>query len=225
MRLEVNDMAMVVDQPFQILLELVQEHKLDPWDIDIEKLAEVFILRLREMKEFDLRISGRTLLSASMLLRVKSEHALNGRGGTLTAGEELGELFDLNLPELGQISIVQRAPRKITLVELIGALQEALTDIPPQKPSRSRRLEKIVQTLSEYHVNIERHLNELYQRIKNSVALGREISFFELIPERTRLSIARTLLLLLFLCIQGKVILRQAESFGEIFVSLPGEAA
>lgn len=225
MRLEVNDMAMVVDQPFQILLELVQEHKLDPWDVDIEKLAEVFILRLREMEEFDLRVSGRTLLSASVLLRMKSEHALNRRGGTLTAGEEPEELFDLNLPELGQISIVQRAPRKITLVELMGALQEALKDIPPQKPNRSRRLEKIVRTLSEYHVNIERHLNELYQRIKSSVASGREISFFELIPERTRLSIARTLLLLLFLCIQGKVILRQAKSFGDIFVSLPGEAA
>ncbi len=217
-------MTTIADQPFQILLELVQEHKLDPWDIDIEKLSIVYMQRVREMREFDLRVSGRTLLSASVLLRMKSDHAANRRGETSTE-EEMEDLSDLNLPELGQISIVQRAIRKITLVELMGALQEALKDIPPQKPKRSRKLEKIVRMLSEYHINIEGYLEELYQRIKSSVASGREIPFLELTAERTRLALARTLLLLLFLCTQGRVIMRQAEPFGEIFVSLPAGAA
>lgn len=217
-------MATIADQPFQILLELVQEHKLDPWDIDIEKLASVYVQRVREMREFDLRISGRTLLSASVLLRMKSEHAVNGRKGTLT-DEEQEDLFDINLPDLGQISIVQCSVRKITLVELMEALQEALEDIPPQKPSRSKKLEKIVRMLSRYHVNIKEYLEELYLRVKSLAASGREIPFFELTTDRTRLSVARTLLLLLFLHIQGRVTMRQVEPFGEIFVSLPGGVA
>jgi len=215
-------MAAIADQPFQILLGLVQEHKLDPWDVDIEKLAGVYLQRVREMQELDLRVSGRTLLSASVLLRMKSDFVLNGRGGS-EAEEGLEEVFDLDLPELGQVTIVQRSPRKITLLDLLGSLQEALKDIPAQKPLRRRKLEKIIQTLSEYQINIERYLEELYQRIKSLVASGQEVPLSALILERTRLAIARTLLLLLFLSIQGKVVLQQPEPFGEIFASMPVE--
>jgi segregation and condensation protein A len=215
-------MATIADQPFQILLGLVQEHKLDPWDVDIEKLAGVYLQRVREMQEFDIRVSGRTLLSASVLLRMKSDFVINGRGGS-AAEEGVEEVFDLDLPELGQVTIVQRSPRKITLLDLMGALQEALKDIPMRKPPQRRKLEKILQTLSEYHINIERYLDELYQRVKNLVASGREVPLSALTPERTRLAVARTLLLLLFLSLQGKVVLQQPEPFGEIFASVPTE--
>ena len=215
-------MTTIADQPFQILLGLVQEHKLDPWDVDIEKLAGVYMQRVREMREFDLRVSGRTLLSASMLLRMKSDFVFNGRKNPETE-EELKEMFDIDLPELGQITIIERTPRKITLLDLMGALQEALKDTPIRKLVHRRKLEKIMQTLSEYHINIERNLEELYQRVKSLAASGKEISLSVLVFERTRLAVARTLLLLLFLNIQGKVVLRQPEPFGEIFASLPAE--
>ena len=215
-------MTTIADQPFQILLGLVQEHKLDPWDVDIEKLAGVYLQRVREMREFDLRVSGRTLLSASMLLRMKSDFVFNGRKNP-EAEEELKEMFDIDLPELGQITIIERSPRKITLLDLMGALQEALKDTPIRKLVHRRKLEKIMQTLSEYHINIERNLEELYQRVKSLAASGKEISLSMLIFERTRLAVARTLLLLLFLNVQGKVVLQQPEPFGEIFASLPEE--
>ena len=213
-------MVTIANQPFQILLGLVQEHKLDPWDVDIEKLAGVYLHRVRKMQEFDLRVSGRTLLSASVLLRMKSDFVLNGRGGSV-AEEGLEEVFDLDLPELGQVTIVQRSPRKITLLDLMGVLQDALKEIPARKPLQRRKLEKIMQTLSEYQINIERYLEELYQRIKSLVASGQDVPLSALVLERTRLAVARTLLLLLFLSIQGKVVLQQPEPFGEIFASVP----
>ncbi len=215
-------MTTIADQPFQILLGLVQEHKLDPWDVDIEKLAGVYLQRVQEMREFDLRVSGRTLLSASVLLRMKSDFVLNGRGES-TAEAGLEEVLDIDLPELGQVTIVQRSPRKITLVDLMGALQEALKDIPMRKVPLRKKLEKIVRTLSEYNINIERYLEEMYQRIKNLAASGQEVPLSALVPERTKLAVARTLLLLLFLNIQGKVVLQQPEPFGEIFASVPTE--
>ncbi len=213
-------MITIANQPFQILLGLVQEHKLDPWDVDIEKLAGIYLHRVHEMREFDIRISGRTLLSASVLLRMKSDFVLNGRGGSV-AEEGLEEVFDIDLPELGQVTIVQRSPRKITLLDLMGVLQDALKEIPARKPLQRRKLEKIMQTLSEYQINIERYLEELYQRIKSLVASGQDAPLSALVLERTRLAVARTLLLLLFLSIQGKVVLQQPEPFGEIFASVP----
>ncbi len=213
-------MTTIADQPFQILLGLVQEHKLDPWDIDIEKIAGVYMQRVKEMREFDLRVSGRTLLSASVLLRMKSDFVFNGHKNP-EVEEELKEMLDIDLPELGQITIIQRSPRKITLLDLMGALQDALQDTPTRKLVHRRKLEKIMQTLSEYHTNIEQYLEELYQRVKSLTASGQEISLSALVLERTRLEVARTLLLLLFLEVQGRVSLRQPEPFGEIFAALP----
>ena len=216
-------MTIPTDQPIQTLLELVQQHRLDPWDIDIEKLVHLYLQRVREMRELDLRASGRTLLSASVLLRIKSDYVLNGSSGGQTTGEELEDLFDLNLPELGQITIVQHVPRKITLADLLGALREALAEIPAKKPILSKKMEKIIQALSELDVNIEEHLSALYKRVSALIASGNHVTLFTLVRERTRLAVAWTLLLLLFLCTDGKIVLEQPEPFGDIVVSLPGE--
>lgn len=218
-------MTVLTDQPLHTLLELVQQHKLDPWDIDIEKLVHVYLQRVRETRELDLRASGRALLSASVLLRIKSDYALNGDSGGQVTEEELEDLLDLDFPDLGQITIVQHAPRKITLVDLLGALQEALAEIPAKKLPTSKKMEKIVQILSEYDVNIEKYLDVLYKRILTLAASREQITFLTLVEERTRLGVARTLLLLLFLCADGKVVLEQPELFGDILVSLPEKGA
>jgi len=213
-------MTVVLDQPFQILLGLVQEHKIDPWDVDIEKLAEVFIKRIEEMEELDLRVSGRTVLSASVLLRMKSDYVLNENGNGNIAEEELQDVLDIGLPELGPVMLIHQSPRKITISDLLGALQEALQDEPNIKHPIRRGLEKIMRVLSEYDINIEKYLEKMYQRIMELAKDGHNVTFSELITEKTRIAVARTLLLLLLLCGQKKVALAQDDLFGEIFVSL-----
>jgi segregation and condensation protein A len=216
-------MTTLTDQPIQTLLELVQQHKLDPWDVDIEKLTHVYIQRIQEMRELDLRASGRVLLSASVLLRIKSSYATNGNGGGQAAEEELDDILDMNFPDLGEITLIQNTPRKITLADLLGALQEALAEVPAKKMYQSKKMEKIIQILSEYDVNIEKHLDALYKRISALIGAGTKVTLFNLIEERTRLAVARTLLLLLFLCADGKVVLEQPDLFSDIIVSLHRE--
>lgn len=216
-------MTTLTDQPIQTLLELVQQHRLDPWDVDIEKLTHVYLERIQEMKELDLRASGRALLSASVLLRIKSSYARNGNGDGQVAEEGLDDILEVDFPDLGEITLIQNTPRKITLSDLLGALQEALTEIPAKKTPQSRKMEKIIQMLSEYDVNIEKHLDALYRRISALVGAGTKVTLFTLIEERTRLAVARTLLLLLFLCANGKVVLEQPDLFSDIIVSLPRE--
>jgi len=213
-------MAVVLDQPFQILLGLVQEHKIDPWDVDIGKLAEVFIKHIKAMEELDLRVSGRTVLSASVLLRMKSDYVLNGNGNGNAAEEELQDVLDIGLPELGPVMLIHHSPRKITIADLLGALQEALQDEPNIKHPIRRGLEKIMRVLSEYDINIEKYLEKMYHRIMEFAKDGHNVTFSELITEKTRIAVARTLLLLLLLCGQKKVALAQDDLFGEIFVSL-----
>jgi segregation and condensation protein A len=214
-------MTTLTDQPIQTLLELVQQHKLDPWDVDIEKLTHVYLERIQEMKELDLRASGRTLLSASVLLRIKSTYATNGNGGGQVEEEGLDDVLEIDFPDLGEITLIQNTPRKITLADLLGALQEALSEIPAKKMPQSKKMEKIIQILSEYDVNIEKHLEALYRRISDLISAGNRVTLFTLLEERTRMAVARTLLLLLFLCAEGKVVLEQPDLFSDILVSLP----
>ena len=213
-------MVNFTDQPIQTLLELVQQHKLDPWDIDIEKLTYLYIQRVREIVEVDLRASGRVLLTSSVLLRIKSDHALNGHARK-NDGEEIEELLDLDLPDLGQINIVQSTPRKITLVDLLGALKEALSEVPEKKSVVSKKIEKITHTVDEYEINILKHMAILHKRILELVESGKSLTFSALLEEKTRIAIARMLLLLLYLCADGKITLEQPEMFGEIYISVP----
>lgn len=214
-------MTTLTDQPIQTLLELVQQHRLDPWDVDIEKLTHVYLERIQEMRELDLRASGRALLSASVLLRIKSSYTRNGNGNGQVAEEGLDDLLDVDFPDLGEITLVQNTPRKITLSDLLGALQEALAEMPAKKVTPSKKMEKIIKILSEYDTNINKYMDALYKRISDLISAGMKVTLFTLIEERTRLAVARTLLLLLFLCSEGKVVLEQPDLFSDIIVSLP----
>ena len=213
-------MTVLTDQPMQTLLELVQQHKLDPWDVDIEKLAYLYIQRVRKIIDVDLRSSGRTLLSSSVLLRIKSEHALNGRRKKIDA-EEIDDLLDINLPDLGEINIIQSTPRKITLVDLLGALKDALKEIPEKKPVVSKKMERVVKSVDEYEINIIKHMALLHKRILDLLDSGNHLTLIKLVGEQTKIAIARMLLLLLYLFADGKIALEQSEMFGEICVSVP----
>jgi len=213
----------MIDQPIQTLVELVRQHKLDPWGIDLQKVVSLYMQLMSEMREPDLRASGRALLSAAILLRMKSAFSGNGNGDRqAVAEEELLELLNVDFPDIGEVTIIQNTPRKITLEDLLGALHEALAEIPEKKLPKSKRMEKIVRMLNEYEVNIEKHIEELYARISLAVSSGKTPTLLSLAGERTRQAVGWTFFLLLFLCAGGRIRLSQPEPFGDIVVSLPG---
>lgn len=205
-------MEVVVDEPFEILLHLVQEGKLDPWEVDIEVVMDILSRRIFE-SGVDLRLSGRAMLSASTLLRLKAEGNGNGKGE-----EEEVELPEVELPEIGPLLLIQHEGRKVGLEELLSALREALREVPPPKAQEKRLVEKLVKRINEFRLRIEELMESLYSKVL-SLSEGRgEVAFSELLGERTRKEAVRTLLLLLFLSNRGRVGLRQEEVFGEIYV-------
>ena len=54
-------------------MELAKRGEIDPWDIDIAKATEKFLQYIDSLEKRDLRIPARTLLYASILLRMKSD--------------------------------------------------------------------------------------------------------------------------------------------------------
>jgi len=65
----------------------------------------------------------------------------------------------------------------------------------------------------------------MYRRIGELAAEGGTVTLADLATERTRIAVARALLLVLFLNAQGRVMIWQDRPFGDIFISLhkPGD--
>lgn len=56
----------------EILVSLAKTGKINPWNIDIVDITDKYLAKMFEMKAQNLRITGRTLLFAAILLRLKS---------------------------------------------------------------------------------------------------------------------------------------------------------
>ena len=69
-------------EPAEVLVELAKRGEMDPWDIDIAKATEKFLQYIDSLERRDLRIPARTLLYASILLRMKSDSMEGARGGS-----------------------------------------------------------------------------------------------------------------------------------------------
>lgn len=55
-----------------ILVDMVKQGKIDPWNIDILDVTEKYLQRMIELKSLNLRVASRTLLFASILCRMQS---------------------------------------------------------------------------------------------------------------------------------------------------------
>lgn len=163
-------MKPLTDQPINILLELVQKHKLDPWDVDIEKLVAIYRRKIDRAKSLDLRVPGRAVLSASVLLRMKSSCAVNGNGKKSLEKEE-EELPDIPLPEFGDLAMPQFMPRKIELGDLLGALKEALAEVPEKKEPPMLKVGTRFWRPDEFEQLLEKESPRILQ---NSGAFGRQ---------------------------------------------------
>lgn len=74
-----NDMNFISVNPLmqeldgiEILVSMAKMGKIDPWNIDIVDITDKYLSQMLQMKAQNLRLTGRTLLFAAILLKLKS---------------------------------------------------------------------------------------------------------------------------------------------------------
>lgn len=213
-----------------IIYELVKDEQMDPWDIDISLLTQKYIEMLRSLKEHDFRVSGKVLLAAAILLKLKSTKLV---GDDLTELDRLligveDEMEELGFEEpasgtkLTEIpSLIPRTPqprkRKVSIFDLVEALERALEvkkrrlihSIPPLDVHAPKRKKDITDVI-----------REVYGRIKSFFmkALAGKLTFTKLLPSDSKEDKVYTFIPLLHLAQQNKIELIQDSPFGEIQV-------
>jgi segregation and condensation protein A len=76
--------------PLELLLQLIQQEKIDIYDIPIAKIADQFVMTVRQMESLDMEVTSEFLVLAAQLLYIKSRTLLPKppKNEESTAGEE-----------------------------------------------------------------------------------------------------------------------------------------
>lgn len=219
-----------------IIYDLVRTEQMNPWDIDISLLTKKYLDAVKKMQEHDLKISGKIILAAAILLKIKSSHLLEygitnldkliNQSEDLSENElleELGEEAAQRRREQQKYQLIPRNPqprnRKVSIHDLVNALQRAME-------SKRRVLAKqmpVKYEMPKRSIDIMEVIYDLYHKIVYYTAKEKSenLTFTKLLPPRpTKMDKVYTFIPLLHLENQRKVETAQAQPFDEIQVRL-----
>lgn len=206
-----------------VIVKIVAEEGMDPWSVDIIRLANVFLNYVKKMEELDLRIPARFILIAAILLRMKSDVLVEKEEKILIPESEKEP--DETLRILASLPPLQpplkRIPlRNVTLDELVNALKKAY-EIQERRVERKTRIRRAVDiAIPVPQEDITERINKLLTNINEALTEVDNIEFSRLVKRWGRKEIVEALIPLLHLSQDGKINLDQEELFKEILVRL-----
>ncbi|PIN79433.1 hypothetical protein COV16_04255 [Candidatus Woesearchaeota archaeon CG10_big_fil_rev_8_21_14_0_10_34_8] len=222
----------------QMIYQTVKSEQMDPWNIDVGHIAQRFLKDLKTMKEMDFSVSGKMILAAAILVRLKS-NKLVGEDLTyldqlIASGEQSEE--DAFYEELAgmddsarvtiegkEYTLMPRTPqprkRKVSVYDLVEALEKALE---VKKRRRIFERERIHMEIPERKIDIEELVAKIFSNVKDHFMVRKQdnLTFSQLLKDGTKTEKVFTFLPLLHLSNAGKVDLNQEKHLGEIKISL-----
>src|SRR3989338_394945 len=212
-----------------ILYDLIKTEEMDPWDIDISILARKYIDTIKKLQEMNFAISGKIILASAILLKIKSQKLVEEDIARFEAiinppeEEFIPEGLDnesLEALEENKIVIIPKMPqprrRKVSLQDLVGALQKALKVEQRRIIRKEYDLDVPEVIVPEKKVNINELIDNIYNKILNFFKTENSLTFSKLAGSERREDRIATFVPLLHLDHQRKIDLLQDEHFGEI---------
>lgn len=216
----------VLLEPIEILVNLAKSGEIDPWNIDIVEVTDKFLKQVEELEKMDLRVSGRTLLYAAVLLRMKSN--------VLVEMDEPEDIIDdFNFDDSDDFSISdypvpslplrRHSKRPVTLQELLSELKKAEKTekrrVERTKVVKEERRVTVMEVLSIAHEeDIESRVGKMRKLLDGLFEKQKYIKFSELSGALDRSGQVMAYLAILFLATRKEIWLEQEEIFGEIFI-------
>lgn len=226
-----------LDRAIAALFELVIEKEIDPRNIDLISFSKLYIDKLKRNGGVNLFVAGKIILLAWKILRMQSEEILENM-------ERKEEEISYEIPEWYgddeifyytqrvieneiplERKIRRKAGRKVTLIELINAFEEAKEEIERREKRRKikeremKALQNNVSNIGEHthKEDIEKDIKRVMERL--SKLNGRAIPLRELYSDKKE--IISVLLPLLFLAKEEVIMLWQENfPYGEIYIKL-----
>lgn len=216
-----------------LIYELVKTEQMDPWDIDVSQLAKIYIDVVKKMQKMDLRVSGKVVLAAAILLKIKSTRLLKediAQFDNMLSGQDEESLLDAEALDPGKgkikyegLKLIPKTPqpraRKVSIYDLVEALQQAL-EVKRRRILRESYVPEM--HIPEKKYDISELMKNVYQRVVGffTSESGAKLTFMQLVPSDRKEDKILTFIPLLHLSNHRKLDLIQEIPFGEIEIRL-----
>ena len=225
-----------IEDPFTrsvtLLFMLVKEHGLDPWSLDMKHLIMEYQKYALKDDDLDLPLAGSVLGWAWDVLKMRANGAIDATepipepqpdwvdfdfGWEPTYAEQLEDSIEPPIEE----SVLFRGERRVTLMELVGALEDARNVENERKARLERRrqlkearesvLSEVAEKLSDkLHLDDPTQYKEkVWQKINEFN--GKPIPIGDLLDRPEKASVVRTFVGSLFLAREGRIDIIQKE--------------
>ncbi|VVB86067.1 Segregation and condensation protein A [uncultured archaeon] len=223
---EVLQGSNVLEEPIEILVNLAKNGEIDPWNIDIVEVTDKFLQQVEELEKMDLRVSGRTLLYAAILLRMKSNALVEVDEPQDIMDDDVSQ-FEVSDYPVPALPLRRSSRRPVTLEELLLELKKAetiekrrLDRFENKKQERRTTIEEVLSIAHEEDIEsrvgkMRNLLNELFEK-------QTYVKFSDLAMPLDRAGRVMAYLALLFLATKKEIWLDQEELFGELFIRKAG---
>jgi segregation and condensation protein A len=194
--------------PFNVVLKLVINGDIDPWNIDIVELADKYLQEVKNMYLPDLREASKVLSAAALLLKMKAQ--------ALALEDEEGK-------EKIKRNRIFGIKRFYTIDEIAHVLKKYVSPVIPFKPKRKYTRKKPYtkkQTKFEvplFHATLEEAIEFLEKEFEN-------LEGYTTLSNVSYPNKAQAFVALLFLNYEKKINIYQEEEFGEIYIEKNEEA-
>jgi segregation and condensation protein A len=215
---------------------MAKKGEIDPWNIDVVDITDRFLKRLETAKELDLRVSGRVLLYAAILVRMKAE-AITLEVIKEEDEEELipdevdfgifSEDFDLEVESEDEEVFfnVLRAPRKrirkiSTLKDLIDELRKAeVVERRRRVRKKKERKQVSIDTLNIPHEeSMEETILQIERELLDLLTKKDFVSFLSLVRGKRRDEVVDYFVSILHLAFRRKVEIHQEKIYEDILI-------
>lgn len=236
------------DRSIAIAFELVMQHHLNPWGIDLVSFSTMYIKRAKEEK-IDLMTAGRIIYMAWKILKLQSDDLVV----TMEKHEETYEPFGwgdiptemwlskddaysytnlvMNMPESPLDEPMRRdSKRKVTLIELLDAFNEARKEseeyqlIELQRKEERQRLDQLARKRMKgtaHDDHLEEDVEAVWKKIQKFP--GKTLLLTDLCEKKGREELIRILMSILFLAYENKIDVYQKHfPYGNIFIKNMG---
>lgn len=233
MNIKINDF----DGPLDLLWHLIKAHKMDIYDINIEKITKEYLSFINEHKELTIDGASEYLVMASELIHLKSKLLLNNNDEEEDAEYEINTEDDLRNRLIEYEKLKAAADR---LVELEDKRKEVLTKLPSNlseyadksvKLSSDITLDDLLKAFEGYlnRKKLDEPVNKAVTKrelsvedrclsIKSYLHNRGKINFLDLFDEVDKPYVIVTFLGILNLVKSREAVISQEYNFGDIYI-------
>lgn len=231
--------------PFDLLVYLIENAKMDIYDIEVAKITEQYINYLKEMEELDVEVASEFIVLAAVLIRLKS-HML------LPRTSDIGDEVSLEDPRTELVSRLADYIKIKSIAEMLASREEeaASVHVKPsedlsqyidnpdeiltgseetlikafllflQKKQKIKEVKERYQRVRHSRETLEQRIQEMVNLIELRFKTQDSFDFFELLPLKPAKSDISISFMSLLSLIKNQVVdASQEENFGNIIVS------